>query len=162
METTQQAFGSDQAQRRSSRGCLWLIVAIPVILILVCGGIFGGIFVLVVGTIRSSEPYQMALEQVQRDPQVIERLGEPIEDATVFPTGNVNVANDRGTANLQFAVKGPKGRADVSTQARRAGGKWGLTKLDVTFGDGQRASLDTEPEGGPGDAPTWPPAAKRP
>ena len=163
MESFQQPSGMGQSsgleppKRSSSRKWLWLIVAIPLLLIIVCGGFCGGIFVMAFSIMKSSEPYQMALEQVQEDPLVIEQLGEPIEDVTWFPSGNVNMENDRGDANLHFQVAGPKGTAGVHVQARRMDGLWGLTTLEVTPEGGTRIQLDTGSGDDLGDAPKWPP-----
>jgi len=142
-------------QRWLSRKRLWLV---PVVLLaaIVLGG---GICVMVLRAPISSEPYRIALERVQQDPQVREQLGEPIEDVTRFPTGSVHTEDDRGEANLGFDVAGPQGKAHVSTRARRIDGKWGLTTVEVTIAaDGQRLLLDI---GGKddnfGEAPPWSP-----
>ena len=151
--------------RRKSRTCLWWILAGLVIFVVLCAGLFGGIFVREfskINEIKSSEPYQMGLEQEQQDPLVIEALGEPIEDVTWFPTGNVNAENDRGDANLHFEVAGPKGKANVHVQARRVDGQWGLTNLEVTPEGGQRIQLDTGSEDDLGEAPRWPPPVNGP
>jgi hypothetical protein len=108
------------------------------------------------GKLKSTEPYKMALAQVQKDPQVIAQLGEPIRDAEILPSGSVY--GDK--ANLMFRIAGPKGRASVRAEARRIGGKWGLAVLDVITADQKRISLDTSSgETGEGDAPVWKPGA---
>ena len=157
METIDQAPGSAPTRRRSSRGCLWLVLGALAVLVLVCTGLCAVGFFVVFGVIKSSEPYRMALEQVQQDPQVIERLGQPIEDATLMPTGEVQVEGDQGTANLHFTVEGPQGTASVSAQARRVGGQWGLTTLAATFENGDRLNLDPHSDEGLDEAPRWPP-----
>lgn len=125
------------------------------ILLAACGLLIG--YRIVFSSRKSAEPYKMALQQVQQDAQVVERLGNPVTDAEWFPTGNVNEEGDRGTATLHFAVAGPNGNAQVIAQARRVDAQWGLTMLNVTFGDGERLSLDTRSESGLGDAPVWSP-----
>ncbi len=105
------------------------------------------------GKLKSTEPYKIALAQVQKDPQVIAQLGEPIRDAEILPSGSVH----GDTANVMFRVAGPKGRGSVRAEARRIGGKWGLTALDVITADQKRLSLKTSGEGGDGDAPMWTP-----
>lgn len=157
MASFEQTPGAEQPPRRKSRKWLWLILAIPLVLIVLCAGLCGGIFAMVFGVMKSSEPYQTALKQVQEDPLVIEKLGEPIEDVTWFPSGSVNTENDRGDANLHFQVAGPKGNAGVHVQARRVDGQWGLTTLEVTPEGGERILLDTGAGGGIGEAPKWPP-----
>jgi len=149
------------------RNWRWFVPTIVLVPILICAGACAGFFGLVVGVMKSSEPYQTALKRVQADPQVIERLGQPIRDATWVPSGSVNIENDRGKANLMFKVAGPKGIASVRTEARRIQGKWGTHVLEVTFADGKRVSLDTgsndeqdAPKFDPSGGPPGPPAPK--
>ena len=131
-------------------------VLVPVVLLLVI--LLGGMLVYqeLIGSQKSSEPYRMALEQVQSDPKVIQRLGKPIDD-TWRVGGDVFTEGDRGEANLNFEVLGPQGKGRVRTQARRIDGQWGLTTLEVTFDDGQRISLETKAGEGLDDAPAWSP-----
>ena len=142
METFEQAPAADSPQKRSPRRWLRWLAATALVLILLCAGVVGGLVLRGPGARKSSEPYRMALEQAQQDPLVTERLGEPIEEASWFPAGNLNVEKDRGDANLHFTVQGPNGKATVSTMARRISGQWGLTTLNVTFEDGERLSLE--------------------
>ena len=157
MEALEQARRTDQPQgrRKWRRFLLWWVLplAIVLIVVLVVGVMFWANIQL-----KFSRPYRIALEQVQKDPQVIERLGEPVENATLLPTGSLD--KGAGTAVVHFAVEGPNGEARVSARARRITGQWGLTTLDVEFGDGQRVSLDTSSAGGPEAAPKWSPQTK--
>ena len=136
------------------RNWLWLV---PATLLVLCGGFCIGIFGLVFGMLKSSEPYQMALQRVQTDPRVVQRLGQPIEESGWFPTGQINVENDRGEARLDFDVAGPDGKAHVHAEARCIAGRWGLTRLEVTTEDGQRIPLDTTVDGGLDEAPPFEP-----
>ena len=131
------------------------IVVVAIILFLLCLGVGGGVFVFISGVRKSSPPYRMALEQVQADRQVIEQLGEPIEDATMLPAVN----NDSGRASLDFDVAGPNGKAHVRAEARMIGGQWGLTSVEVNIDRGGHLSLDAGSSQGPPDAPAWSPNA---
>jgi hypothetical protein len=104
------------------------------------------------GKYRWSEPYKAALAEVQKNPQVIAQLGQPIHDVLFSLSGSVYGEN----ANLMFKIAGPKGGATVQTDARMIGGKWGLRMLNVTFPDGKRIPLKISSEGGgEGDAPKF-------
>jgi len=132
-----------------------VIVFIAIILLLVVG--YWWRF----GRLKFSEPYRMALKRVQEAPEVIERLGNPIRDATWLPSGQVYEKGDRGNATVYFVVTGPKGRAEIMAQAQRVGGEWGLVLLDVNFAAGGRVSL-AERATRPGtqdleEAPRWVP-----
>ena len=125
------------------RNWRWFVPTAVLVPILICAGVCAGFFGVVVAALKSSEPYQTALKRVQADPQVIERLGQPIRDASWVPSGSVNIRNGGGNANLMFKVAGPKGSASVRTEARRIQGKWGTTTLEVTFAGEKPIPLDT-------------------
>ena len=138
-----------------SRNWLWFVPTALLGSALLCGGCFVGIFCAIIGVLTSSEPYQMALQRVQKDPQVIGSLGEPIEESGWFPTGEVNLQNDRGNARFDFDVAGPKGKAHVRTEARRIAGRWGLTRLEVTTENDQRITPDLSADKGLDEAPPF-------
>jgi hypothetical protein len=118
-----------------SRNWLWFVPAMGVLLCVCPVGCCGGFFVTIINGLKSTEPYQTALTRVKQDPVVIERLGEPIEAAWMV-NGKSEFKNDTGSATYDFQVSGPKGTADVHTEAVRSGGVWETTVLRVTFGDG--------------------------
>ena len=136
------------------RNWRWLVPAV----VLVPVAVAAGYIVAVVAQRKSSEPYTAALKRVQQDPEVIERLGQPIKDPSWIPAGSIHTDHERGQANLIFPVSGPKGSASVRTQARRIAGQWGTTVLEVTFPDGKRVSLGASSDGS-GDAPEFKPPA---
>lgn len=139
----------------------WPRVLLLVVVVMVVGGVL--IWYQAGGKYRWSEPYLAAMAQVQKAPEVVALLGEPIHDVLFSLSGSVRGEN----AHLMFKIAGPKGRAVVQTDARVFGGKWATRMLTVTLPDGKRISLDAAPEaGGAGDAPVWPaaggPAPKAP
>jgi len=142
---------------KKSRNWPCLILVIALAMVFVCSGLCGGIFLAISGAKRSSPPYQMALERVQSDPQVIEKLGQPIEGTSWLPNGNITVQNDSGRASFDFDVAGPSGAAHVRAEARMIGGQWGLTSVEVHLEGGATLSLDTGSDEGPSDAPVWSP-----
>jgi len=134
---------SPPAPRPKSRTKTCLVIALMVgaVGFLLCAGVCGGFFAIRVWRIKNIGPYEMAFKQVQQAPEVIERLGQPVEDATWVPVAQRNVRDNQGSATIDFKVRGPKGQAAVRTQARMIDGIWGLAELDVTFADGERLSL---------------------
>ena len=145
-----------------SRNLWWLLPAAFLALVLPCG-CCGGIFWWVIGSIKSSEPYQMALRHVQTAPQVIEELGEPIEESSWMPTGNFSYHTNNGVtsgkATFDFSVAGPKGTAHVHAQARCRDGKWRFQQLQVTpASTGKVISLPVDEKSGKAeeeDEPDW-------
>jgi hypothetical protein len=104
----------------------------------------------------------MALEAVRSDPVVAEKLGKPIDDVGKLWEVSITItlSGDRGDAKAMFPVAGPKGRADVTSEARRSGGKWSLTDVEVQFSNGEKHLLDIKADatgGGLDDAPPWRP-----
>lgn len=146
MQTDQDSSTPTQSTeaRRPRR---WPVILLIVVILLVAGA---GIAGYQLYRLRSTDPYKEALAHVQKDPQVIGQLGEPIKEVWLPPSGSVFGLN----ANLTFKVQGPKGRASVRAEARQIDGKWGLGTLDVTFADQKRISIDTR---GEGDAPRFGP-----
>lgn len=130
------------------RNLWWMLPAALLALVLPCG-CCGGIVWWVIGSMKSSEPYQMALHRVQTDLQVIDQLGEPIEEAGWMPTGNFSFHTDNGVASgearFDFSVRGPKGTAHVHADARCRDGKWVFRVLTVTpASTGRKISLPVE------------------
>lgn len=157
MEASEQVPGGERPQPRSrSRKWLRRLVILLVIMLVVVLAV-GLWFIRANIRLRFSQPYRIALEQVRKDPQVIDRLGAPVRSAALLPSGSI----DGPHAIVHFPVKGPKGEATVSAQARRISGLWGLTTLEADFGDGQRVSLEPGSAGGVGDAPKWSPPPDR-
>ena len=111
--------------------------------------------------IKASEPYRMAMEELQADPQVIERLGEPVE-VTEYASGSVDIISEdgkeAGNANFYFDLTGPKGTANVACQGKMIDGSWGLSTLAVTFADGKRHLVEISgDDDGLEEAPAWSP-----
>ena len=134
------------------------LVVLVLLAVPVCGGLFWFIFT----DLRQTEPYHAALAAVRQDLTVVDRLGEPIVDGWLA-TGDVEIENDRGEAQLFFTVRGPRGSADVQARARRRGGVWRLVTVDVVFADGERHAVPVEPQEGEEvpeeleEAPLWEP-----
>ena len=123
-------------------GCLGLIV--------VFGGLGTGCVVMISRLMRSSGAYKLALEKVQADDAVIERLGRPVEPGW-FVSGNVSTSGPRGRASLSFPVSGPKGQGTAYVRATKAMGRWKLEALVVEFRDtGKRIEIVASPQAGAG------------
>jgi hypothetical protein len=135
------------------RGLVVLLLLIVLLALLGVGG-----WMAYVQVKKAAPSFHLALQTVQKDPQVIQALGEPIDDASVLPSGDETVEAERGEASWWFDVKGPKDRAHVYAHANRLGGNWSLSVLEVTTDQGQKIkpNLDGD-KGGPDDAPKWSP-----
>ena len=123
-----------------SRNALWFIPTILFMPPLLCVGCCGGLGLLGMNALKSTEPYKMAMARIQADPQVIEALGEPIEADTWNFQGGVNQTTERATADYTFGIHGPQGTANVHFEAVDEHG-WEFEILDVTLPDGGTISL---------------------
>ncbi|NNM23191.1 MAG: hypothetical protein HKO54_06540 [Flavobacteriaceae bacterium] len=107
-------------------GCLLVIIVI----ILFVGSIFWG----VTSMFSESAPYQEAMSRVQANEQVIQQLGEPIEQHGMS-SGNINISNGRKSANLNIPIEGPKGEATITVIATGRGDDWTYQTMTVEFAD---------------------------
>jgi cytochrome oxidase complex assembly protein 1 len=96
-------------------GCLTPIVCVVGCVVLSVMAVFG--------LLRSSEAYTRSLAAVTENAQVQAALGEPIQPGT-FVTGNVNVSNNGGHADIHYSVSGPKGDGSVHVVADKQNGAW--------------------------------------
>lgn len=139
------------------RNWRWFVPAFFLGLLVLLGVCAVIVWWIVFGALKSSEPYKMALEQVKNDPQVIARLGQPVEDDAWFPSGYVNIEGERGQTQLNFEVAGPNGRARVAIRGNCMEGKWALVELVVTLKDNTRLVLDPVADKDLQEAPPWKP-----
>lgn len=103
-------------------GCLAMLLAVVA---------FGGLMVWSVGKMmKSSDAYAMAIAQAKANPEVIQALGEPIEEG-FFVSGSINTAGSSGTASLTCPIHGPKGKGTVYVEAVRFAGTWRFRELKV-------------------------------
>jgi len=112
-------------------GCLGLILA-GVLLI-------GGIVLVAMSAIKSSEVYKGALGVAQTHPAVKERLGQPVEDGW-FVQGNIKLDATGGHANFEIPLSGPKGSGTLYVRAVSPDGTWMYERLDLAAG-GETVSL---------------------
>lgn len=112
-------------------------------------GVFFGVplfFALLFATIimgfNSSDAYRLTVETLRDHPQLERSLGLPVEPSGWWTTGNIELHNSQGSANLIFDIKGPKGAGTASAQLRKDEGQgWNLRQLNVLTEDGERIVL---------------------
>lgn len=69
----------------------------------------------IASALKTSEPYNMAVNRLQGNPQVLAMVGLPM--VTGAPTGNMAVSGPSGHASLSFSVEGPKGKGQAYVEA---------------------------------------------
>ncbi|WP_454828283.1 cytochrome c oxidase assembly factor 1 family protein [Pseudoxanthomonas wuyuanensis] len=120
-----------------SRNWTWFVPVLAVALALLFAAAIAGFLALVMGMVKSSEPYQQAMARAQAEPAVSAALGEPIADGW-FVQGNININGSSGDASLAIPVRGPNGDGKIYVDAVRAAGAWEYRTLIVELDDGQR------------------------
>lgn len=99
--------------------------------LLVAWILFAALILLVVfATLRQSDAYQKSWDLVQKNPQVIERLGTPLKSSW-FVTGDVKTSTGTGHAEISYSISGPKGTAEVYVKARKVIDHWEFQELLV-------------------------------
>ena len=110
-------------------GCLTLILLFVLFV--------GALVSLAMGAMKSSDVYRQAVAKARANPTVVEKLGTPLAEG-YFVSGNINVQNDSGNADLQIPISGPKGKAVIHAVATKSAGKWEYSRLTVSI-EGQPA-----------------------
>jgi hypothetical protein len=143
-----------------------LVIVLLVVLglvVLACGGLCAGCYFVVGRTSRVvgkgleefaksaalAPAYLSAMQAAISDPQVIDRLGEPITQTDhMVPYRRQGEGELRPAGEtLQFDIRGPKGTGIVSVVAIKGDdGAFHAAKITVTFGDGSVVDVPTPDE----------------
>lgn len=116
-------------------GCLGIIVAVVgVVLAIVLG---------VSSTIRSSEVFQQAIKKAESNSTVRDEMGTPIESGWMF-SGNISVENDKGDAEFDIPISGPKKSGTLFVVAKMDKGQWTYTTLQVEI-EGRSGKINLLP-----------------
>ncbi|MFZ0597327.1 MAG: cytochrome c oxidase assembly factor Coa1 family protein [Flavobacterium sp.] len=112
------------------RNWKWFVPAGCVSMLLIFVLFIGGIFFGVTSMMTNSDAYKVAMDQVQHNKLVIEKLGSPIEDDGMT-SGSIHTTNDDGgNCNLQIPIKGPKGEGTLFVVAEKRG-NWKYSEMTV-------------------------------
>src|SRR4051812_29309450 len=91
--------------------------------------------------LRFHPQYAAALELVTKNPEVIEKLGAPVEAVRPFPGGSSQDNGTNGSAQIYFGVQGPKGAGDVSVNSRMLKGQWDFSTVKLALPDHSEIDL---------------------
>lgn len=111
------------------RNWKWFVPTGCVSLLLIFIVFIASIFFGVTSMMKDSDAYKGAMNEVQKNKLVIEKLGSPIEDDGMT-SGSINMINDGGNCNLQIPIKGPKGKGTVFVVAEKRG-TWKYSEMSV-------------------------------
>ncbi|HVS31632.1 MAG TPA: cytochrome c oxidase assembly factor Coa1 family protein [Thermoanaerobaculia bacterium] len=140
--TVDSTQGGGQPQRSwFSRNWGWVVAIGCLTPLLLLGGCVAGLVFVVFAAIRNTDVYTDALARAQNNPEVRQRLGEPVEPKW-WMSGKVDVSNDGGEADFQIPISGPQGDGSVVVQATKSGGRWTYQQLYVRIGGDSINLLD--------------------
>jgi hypothetical protein len=145
----------DQAQKPRgwwSRNWKWFIPTLFLCMILLCSGCVVGIFFMIIGGLRQTEPYLPAMQQIQASKEVQEAFGQPIRDDSWMPT----FSPDGNNIDERWDLVGPKGKGKAHVKARMGKNKLEIVLIEVTLPNDKRLLLHDEGPGG-NDAPAFTP-----
>ncbi|GAA0193722.1 hypothetical protein GCM10009122_56640 [Fulvivirga kasyanovii] len=98
------------------------LIAIAVIAI-------GGIILFAGSAMKNSDAYKVSVAAIEQNDQIIQETGG-IKGYGMMPTGNINISNGYGQAQLNITVLGNEQDITVSTYLEKApGGEWKLIEL---------------------------------
>lgn len=83
---------------------------------------------------KDSEPYEMAMQSLNSNEYVIEKLGQPIEADGMFK-GSINYENNNASADIQVPVKGSKGEGTLTVIAQKENDIWSYILMQVELDD---------------------------
>jgi len=89
-----------------------------------------GILALIFGIMRSSEPFQQAVAEVQHNPQAVRALGEPIKIGW-FLSGSISTSGDSGEAELSIPVSGSVDKGTLYVEAYKSEDVWHFTRMEL-------------------------------
>jgi hypothetical protein len=91
------------------------------------------VFALVMSFMKGADACQMPLKAAQESELMRAELGEPITMGWLV-SGNIQINNGDGTADVTVPVSGPKGSASIHTVGtKKDGGPWSFTKMQATI-----------------------------
>ncbi|CAD5343311.1 hypothetical protein FLA105535_03309 [Flavobacterium bizetiae] len=111
------------------RNWKWFVPTGCVSILLIFVVFIASIFFGVTSMMTNSDAYKGAMIEAQKNKQVIEKLGSPIEDDGMT-SGSINTTNDSGNCDLQIPIKGPKGKATLFVVAQKKG-TWKYSEMSV-------------------------------
>jgi hypothetical protein len=119
----------------STKKLVWIIVTVVGVIVVLAMLFVGAIVFAIFGSIKSSTPYQHAVEVATHDPRVLTTLGAPVKPGWLVG-GSINLSGDSGHADLTISLEGTAHKGKLYVVAKKAEGEWSYQTLAVRTEDG--------------------------
>lgn len=129
-----QQFGGLSPEQQKKQGCAKYLLIGCAGAALLFVGFFAVLFLGVFATMKSSEPYQVALKKTQESKLAQQALGTPIT-AGNFPSGNLSADGSVKRAELTIPVSGPKAKGRIVVRAEKSGKDWVYHRMVLVVGN---------------------------
>lgn len=113
-----------------ARNWKWLLPVGILLSLLLFASFVGGILLVVESSFQHSDSYVQALARARADPQVVEKIGQPIEPGWMA-SGSIDVSGSSGDADISIPIRGPKGKGTLYVVAKKRAGRWEFETLQV-------------------------------
>jgi len=123
--------------RKTVKIIVGVVLGLALLVILFVGAILGFVFSLM----KSSEPYQHALQAAASDASVRQKLGVPIKEGW-WASGSINLSGASGNADISIPVHGSERSGTLYVVAKKSAGLWKYETLELAVeGEGERINL---------------------
>lgn len=78
----------------------------------------GGIFFVIMKTLKSSDAYTESIAAVESNEEAVAALGTPVKPG-FMPTGNVSINNGEGEVDFTIPVSGPTGKGIIRVKGTK-------------------------------------------
>jgi flagellar basal body-associated protein FliL len=114
-----------------------VVIVLGLIVLVFVGGIVGFVFY----KINNSEAAQVSKDFLKTNERLKQDIGE-VKDFGKFVTGNINVENGNGTAELSIKVIGERKTVNASVELMyRSGHQWRVTAASYRNDNGETVDL---------------------
>lgn len=118
-----------------------IVVSVVIVLVLLVLLFVGGIMGIVFYKINNSDAAQVSKDFLRTNERLKQDIGE-VKDFGKFVTGNINIENGNGTAELNIKVIGERKTVNVSVELMyRSGHQWRVTAASYRNDAGQTVDL---------------------